>query len=178
MGATQFDDPTEGDASDSMSSGSARYRAVARSGGNWRVWDKDRREWVGDLFPSYPGALLKELNSSSTVHSYHEQALAEYRPRGLVPVAHIAAYGAVLGAYFAPWLLLPGPPLGALAGGLLGLIAGSLFNTWVYGRSSEPKPPASNNLRDDVAYSWTGGLVLACTAVIPATGIRLAMAYC
>jgi len=79
---------------------------------------------------------------------------------------------AVLGALFL------GPPLGALAGGLLGLIAGSLFNTWVYGRSSEPKPPASNNLRDDVAYSWTGGLVLACTAVIPATGIRLAMAYC
>ncbi len=148
MGAAQFDDPNEGDASDSMTSGSARYRALAFSSGNWRVWDKDRKQWVGDLFPGYPDELLRDLNSSPTMHSYREQASGEDRPRGLVRVAYIAVSGAVLGGYFAPWLLWPsppgpgeygcgneilgalllGPPLGALVGGLVGLAAGLLFN--------------------------------------------------
>jgi hypothetical protein len=151
-----------------MNAGSTRYSALSFSGGNWRVWDKDRKQWVGDLFPSYPDALLKDLNNSPTMDSYHEQASGEDRPRGLVRVAYIAVSGAVLGGYFAPWLLLPGPagpgeagcgnevlgalllgpPLGAFVGGLVGLAAGLLLNRAVYHMPSKPKPDATYSFSD------------------------------
>ena len=151
MGVARCDDPQgltpEGDPGDSTNARSMRYRARAFYGGNWRVWDENSKQWVGDLFPSYPDELLRDLNSSPAMHSHHEQAVCEDRPSKSVRVAYVAVSGAVLGGYFAPWLLLPGPagpgeagcgnevlgalllgpPLGALVGGLIGLAAGFTF---------------------------------------------------
>ena len=105
---------------------------------------------LGICFPQAILMCFKDLNSSPlTMHSYHEQAYGEDRPRGLVRVAYVAVSGAVL-VVISPargcscrdrrvqvvagcgnevlGALLLGPPLGALVGGLVGLAAGLLLN--------------------------------------------------
>jgi hypothetical protein len=121
------------------------------AGGHWRVWDRNRNQWVTDLLPSYPDELLGDLNGPTSVSSVHEQPSDEDETERLIRVAYLTASGAVLGGPLVVWLLLPGPPgpgeagcglevlgaflfgplVGALVGGLLGLTAGLLFNSLV-----------------------------------------------
>ncbi|WP_155864500.1 hypothetical protein [Deinococcus ficus] len=39
-----------------------RYIAIDVPGQGWRIWSTPVQEWWGETFPTYPTALLDELN--------------------------------------------------------------------------------------------------------------------
>ncbi len=114
-----------------MNAGPTLYTARMVAAGNWRVWDRDRSQWVTDLLPSYPDELLRDLNGPASVPSVHEQPSDEGPTERLIRVAYLTASGAALGGPIAVWLFLPEPPGPGEAGCGLEVLGAFLFGPLV-----------------------------------------------